>query len=398
VGVEVSPKNLYRSYPINKQNAFFGAYMKNQAPHHLNRRQFMQYGLAAAATAPLLATPFLANAQTANPAAAAPVAPPPRVALNIPAGLITRTIPKTNEVLPVVGLGSFLTFDVLPGGKREHIRDVMQRFWEGGGRVIDTSPQYGSGELSIGDFAAAMGINEQMFVSNKVWTTGEFLSDESTALRIMEQSMSRLWRNQIDVMTCHNLVNVDWAIPILRAWKKEGRIRYLGATHFENPYHPVMAQWIERGNLDFIQINYSIFNRAAEERILPLCAERGVAVMTNMPFEKARLFKVVENQPLPAFAREFGAQNWAQYFLKWVISHPAVTCVIPATANPEHMAQNIGALRGPLPDKAMRERMVKHMETIPGFAQIATMPWYPDKQAQYQGLIRRAQGNLRSRT
>jgi diketogulonate reductase-like aldo/keto reductase len=186
-------------------------------------------------------------------------------------------------------------------------------------------------------------------------------------------------------------------LPILRAWKNEGRIRFLGATHFENPYHPVMAQWIERGNMDFIQINYSIFNRGAEERILPMCQERGVAVMTNMPFEKARLFKVVESQPLPPMAREIGAENWAQFFLKWVISHPAVTCAIPATSNPAHVAQNMGALRGPLPDRAMRERMVKHMESIPGFAQIATMPWYPDKSAQYQGLIRRAQGVLRGR-
>jgi diketogulonate reductase-like aldo/keto reductase len=360
------------------------------AEAHSPRRRFLQSGAGLAAAAALPAA-WLGGAR---PAFAQTT---PSTAAVLPSGTITRTIPKTNEALPVIGLGSFLTFDVLPGAKRDHIREVMQRFWAAGGRVIDTSPQYGSGEVSIGDFATGMGISDQMFLSNKVWSTGEFLSDDSTALRIAEQSMKRLWRSQIDVMTCHNLVNVDWALPILRAWKKEGRIRFLGATHFENPYHPVMAQWIERGNLDFIQINYSIFNRAAEERILPMCQERGVGVMTNMPFEKARLFKVVEGQPLPPMAREIGAENWAQFFLKWVVSHPAVTCAIPATSNPAHVAQNMGALRGPLPDKALRDRMVKHMESIPGFSQIAALPWYPDKQAQYQGLIRRAQGQLRAR-
>jgi diketogulonate reductase-like aldo/keto reductase len=359
-------------------------------PHPLpptTRRRVLQSGLAMAATATLPMT----LAAASRPALAQTPTPPPT-------GVITRTIPKTSEALPIIGLGSFLTFDVLPGAPRDHIREVMLRFWAAGGRVIDTSPQYGSGESSIGDFAAALGINDQMFVSNKVWSTGEFLSDDSTALRIAEQSMSRLWRSQIDVMTCHNLVNVDWAVPLLRAWKKEGRIRYLGATHFENPYHPVMAQWIERGNFDFIQINYSIFNRAAEERILPMCQERGVAVITNMPFEKARLFKAVEGQALPAIAREIGAENWAQFFLKYVAAHPAVTCVIPATSNPAHVAQNMGAIRGPLPDAAMRQRMLRHMETIPAFAQVGAMPWYPDKQAQYPGLIRRAQGALRART
>ena len=145
-----------------------------------------------------------------------------------------------------------------------------------------------------------------------------------------------------------------------------------------------------------MQVNYSIFNRAAEERLLPAAADRGIAVLTNMPFEKARLFAIVEGQPLPDFAREMGAESWAQFFLKWVISHPAVTCALPATSNPTHAADNIAALRGPLPDAAMRARMVKHMESIPGFDQIAQMPWYPDK--RYAGIIGRAQAQLRSRS
>jgi diketogulonate reductase-like aldo/keto reductase len=310
--------------------------------------------------------------------------------------VITRTIPRTNEALPVIGLGTFLTFDVIPGQKRDHLREVVQRYWQAGARVIDTSPLYGTGEISVGHFASALGINEQMFASNKIWSTGEFLADESHARRSLEQSLGRLWRERIDLMQCHSLVNVDIVIPYLHAWKKEGKIRYVGVSHHENAYHAPLASWIERGNLDFVQVNYSIFNRGAETHVLPAAADRGVAVFVNMPLEKARLHKVVESQPLPAFAKEVGAENWAQFFLKWVISNPAVTCALPSTSNPDHAAENIGALRGPLPDQKMRARMVRHMETIPGFDRIAQMPWYPDR--RYPGIIGRAQGELRARS
>ncbi|KAF0178335.1 MAG: putative oxidoreductase aryl-alcohol dehydrogenase like protein [Nitrospirae bacterium] len=307
-------------------------------------------------------------------------------------GVITRKVPRTGEELPAIGLGTYLTFDVIPGQPREFIREVMRRFWEGGGRVVDTSPLYGSGEISVGDYATALGITDKMFIANKIWSTGEFLADESHAHRSLEQSMQRLWRSRIDVMQVHSLVNVDVIVPILRGWKKEGRIRYLGVTHHELPYFPALANWVEKGDLDFVQVHYSIHTRLAEERILPAALDKGTAVLVNMPFEKARLFRIVEGRRLPDFAREIGAENWAQFFLKWVISHPAITCAIPATTNPEHQSQNIGALRGPLPDKEMRARMVKHMETIPGFDKLAEMPPYLGK--TYNGIIRRAQ-NLR---
>jgi diketogulonate reductase-like aldo/keto reductase len=310
--------------------------------------------------------------------------------------VITRTIPRTNEALPVIGLGTFLTFDVVPGQKRDHLREVIRRYWQAGARVIDTSPLYGTGEISVGHFATSLGIADQIFVSNKIWSTGEFLFDESHARRSLEQSLGRLWRERIDVMHCHSLVNVEMVLPYLQAWKKEGRIRFVGVTHHESAYHDLLASWIERGSVDFVQVNYSIFNRGAEARVLTAAADRGVAVFVNMPLEKARLHKVVENRPLPAFAKEIGAENWAQFFLKWVISHPSVTCVLPSTSNPDHAAENIGALRGPLPDRDMRARMVRHMETVPGFDQIATMPWYPDK--RYPGVIGRAQGELRARS
>jgi diketogulonate reductase-like aldo/keto reductase len=303
--------------------------------------------------------------------------------------VITRKIPRTGEVVPAVGLGTYLTFDVIPGQPRDHVREVMRRFWDGGGRVIDTSPLYGTGEISVGDFATGMGITNQMFVANKIWSTGEFLADDSHARRSLEQSMQRLWRDRIDVMQVHSLVNVDQILPVFANWKKEGRIRHFGVTHHELPYFGALAQYVERGDVDFVQVHYSIAVRQAEERILPAALDKGVAVLVNMPFEKARLFKLVEGRPLPDFAREIGAANWAQFFLKWVISHPAVTCAIPATNNPGHQAENIGALRGPLPDREMRARMLKHMESIPGFDKVGSTPPYPGK--SYDGIIRRAQ-------
>lgn len=313
----------------------------------------------------------------------------------LPDGLLTRRIPSSGEELPAVGLGTFMTFDALPGTSREPFRQVMQIYWEGGARVIDTSPLYGSGETTVGDLATALGISDRMFVTSKIWATGEHLADESEVLRSLERSESRLWRRPIDLMQSHSLVNVDVVLPFLRAWKREGRIRYTGVSHHENTYHAALQTWVERGDLDFLQVNYSIFNRAIEERLLPAAQARGVAVNVNMAFEKARLFKVVEGRDPPAFAREFGAETWAAFFLKYVLSHPAVTCVLPATSSPAHAAENIAALRGPLPDANMRRRMVRHMESIPGFSGVAEMPWYPDK--RYPGLISQAQAALRAR-
>ena len=303
--------------------------------------------------------------------------------------IVTRKVPRTGEVLPAIGLGTYLTFDVLPGQPREHIREVMRRFVEGGGRVVDTSPLYGTGEISVGDFATALGVGDQLFIANKIWSTGEFLADDSHARRSFEQSLQRLWRDRIDVMQVHSLVNVDQILPVLGNWKKEGRIRHLGVTHHELPYFGALAPYVERGDVDFVQVHYSIAIRQAEERILPAALDKGVAVLVNMPFEKARLFKLVEGRPLPDFAKEIGAANWAQFFLKWVISHPAVTVAIPATNNPAHQSENIGALRGPLPDKEMRARMLRNMETIPGFDRLGAMAPYPGK--AYNGIIRRAQ-------
>jgi diketogulonate reductase-like aldo/keto reductase len=307
-------------------------------------------------------------------------------AVQASSNLLSKVIPRTNERVPAIGMGTFMTFDVLPDQPRENLQEVMRRFWEEGGRTIDVSPLYGMSEANVGEFAQQLGIGNDLFIANKIWATGQYLGDRSQAQSQFERSLQNLSRDRIDLMQVHSLVNVDVIIPLLQEWKQEGRIRYLGVTHHEPVYYAPIERWIERGDLDFVQVRYSIAQRAAEERILPAAADRGTAVLINMPFEKARLFELVQGQSLPDFAREIGCENWAQFFLKYVISHPAVTAAIPATTNPEHVTQNMGALRGPIPDRAMRARMVEHMESIPGFDSLTQTPWYPGK--QFSGLVR----------
>jgi diketogulonate reductase-like aldo/keto reductase len=351
-----------------------------------SRRDFFKgsLGLALLSSAALAAPVAKAEAQT-------PKAQP--VADDRPA--ITRIVPKTKEALPAIGLGTFMTFDVEPGARRDNLFEVTRRYWQAGGRVIDTSPLYGMAEVNVGHFANTLGITEQMFVSNKVWATGEFLGDARQGDRSLELSRERLWRDKIDLMQCHSLVNVDVMVPLMKAWKKEGHIKYLGVTHYETPYFAALADWVEKGDLDFVQVHYSIHTRQAEEWILPAAADHGTAVAVNMPLEKARLHKIVEGKPLPDFAKELDIQNWSAFFLKWVISNPIVTVALPATSNPDHLDENMAALRGPLPDQEMRKRMVRHMKTIPGFDKLAQMPWYPDK--TYDGVISQAQRSIRAR-
>lgn len=312
-----------------------------------------------------------------------------------PAPVITKALPGKEERLPAIGLGTFLTFDLLPGADRSSRFEVMKRFWEAGGRMVDVSPLYGSGEITVGDAMIAQGINQQAFVANKIWSTGDYLADESHARRSLEQTLGRLWRDKVDLMQCHSLVNVDIVVPVLKAWRKEGRIRFVGLTHHENAYHPLLASWLDRGGIDFVQVNYSIANRAAEETVLKAAERNGTAVLVNMPFEKARLFKLTEGRELPAFAQDIGARSWAAFFLKWAISHPAVTSVLPATSDPDHLSENMAAMSGPLPDPDMRERMARHVASLPGASELLKQPWYPGK--RYPGLIGRAQAEIRAR-
>ncbi|WP_117196044.1 aldo/keto reductase [Rhizobium terrae] len=353
----------------------------------INRRSFLGT-MGATATGLALAT----NA-TAQTQATSATSPTPQSNQNV----VTRTLPRTGEKVTALGLGTFLTFDLKPGDRRDALRQVFERYVAAGGRVVDTSPLYGSAEVSVGQFMGEFEGSSEMFLANKVWSTGEYLGDESHAVESFRQSRMRTWRAAINLMQCHSITNAPVIVPLMKAWKKEGLIGHVGVTHHESAAQDQLLTFVQRGDVDFIQTNYSIFNRDAERRLLPAAADKGVGVLINLPLEKARLMKVVEGQPLPGFAQEFGANSWAQFFLKWVMAHPAVTSVLCGTSNPDHMSDNVQAMTGPLPDERMRARMVAHMETIPGFGSIGTMPWYPGKENMYSGLIREAQANAAQR-
>ena len=188
-------------------------------------------------------------------------------------------------------------------------------------------------------------------------------------------------------MQCHSLVNAPVVMKLLAQWKEEGRVRYVGVTHHVPAEFHALAPWVEKGKVDFVQLRYNIATRVAEERLLPAARDTGTAVLVNMPFEKARLFQIVKGRTLPDFAAEIGVESWAQFYLKWIISHPAVTCAIPATTKPKHQADNIGALKGPLPDADLRARMLAHMQSLPGFAEVTKTPAYPSK--SFGGVVRR---------
>lgn len=347
----------------------------------INRRGFLGtmgaaatgLGLAAHATAQTQGTEVDSSGSGSNP------------------DVLTRALPRSGERLTALGLGTFLTFDLKPGARRDALRQVFERYVAAGGRVVDTSPLYGSAEVSVGQFMGEYAGSDGMFLANKVWATGEYLGDESHAEQSFRKSRLRTWRDTINLMQCHSITNAPVIIPLMKAWKREGLIRHVGVTHHESAAQDQLTFIVERGDVDFVQTNYSIFNRAAERRLLPAAADKGVGVLINLPLEKARLIRVVEGHPLPAFAQEFGATSWSQFFLKWVMAHPAVTTVLCGTSNPDHMSDNVQAMSGPLPDARMRARMVAHMETIPGFGSIGTMPWYPGKENMYLGLIREAQ-------
>lgn len=322
-----------------------------------------------------------------------PQAPPPP----LPADTVTRTIPGTDIALPAIGLGTFQTFDALPEQARSVRDEVLRRFWASGGRVVDTSPLYGLAEANIARSAVEDGIQNNLFVTNKIWSTGNYLGDASHAEASLDTSMRRLSRTTpIDVMQCHALVNVDMIVPLLHAWKAEGRIRRLGVTHHDPDYFGPLASWISGGNLDFVQVRYSIAERRAEDEILALAAANDVAVTVNMPLEKGRLHHFVGDRPLPEFVGELGIRTWSQYFLKWVISHPAVTVALPATSDPGHLTDNMAACQGPLPDAGMRVRMLEHMRSMPGFDRVTGQPWYPGK--SYPGIMNRDLGAIRARS
>lgn len=275
-------------------------------------------------------------------------------------GLLTRPIPASGEALPVIGLGSWITFNVgNDRAARAECTEVMRQFFAAGGRVIDSSPMYGSAQPVIGEGLRTLGMPKQVFAADKVWTA----SRENGPAQI--DTSRRHWQiAQFDLLQVHNLLAWEAHLPMLFAMKQAGKLRYVGITTSEGRRHAEFERIMRNQPLDFIQVTYNILDREVENRILPLARERGIAVIANRPFRQGELIQAVKRHPLPAWAAEIDCANWAQFLLKFIVSHPAITCAIPATSNPAHLRENMGAARGRLPDEAMRQRMIAHVEKL----------------------------------
>ncbi|HQR69665.1 MAG TPA: aldo/keto reductase [Burkholderiaceae bacterium] len=274
--------------------------------------------------------------------------------------VLQRPIPKSGEPLPLVGLGTWLTFDI--GASRFDLarrRLVLEAFYAGGGRLIDSSPMYGRAEAVIGELTTQLGSRDTTFSATKVWTGGR-----EAGMAQMTESLG-LWRtHRFDLMQIHNMVDWETHLETLQRWKAEGRIRYIGITTSHGRRHAALEQALQRADFDFVQFTYSLADRSAESRLLPLAASRGVAVIANRPFDGGALVDRLSGTPLPAWAAEIDCVNWAQVCLKWIAAHPAVTCAIPATTNPDHMRENILAAHGRLPDSAMRRTIADHVARL----------------------------------
>jgi diketogulonate reductase-like aldo/keto reductase len=275
--------------------------------------------------------------------------------------MLTRPIPSTGEPMAVVGLGTWRAFDVGSDETgRGPLRQVLQRLLDGGRGIIDTSPMYGRAEAVTGDLLAESGARPRSFLATKVWTTGR-----ERGIEQMRRSAQLLRTEIIDLMQIHNLVDWRTHLATLRRMKEEGRVRYIGITHYTISALPELARILRtEPGIDFVQLGYSLATRAAEAELLPTAAEHGVAVIANQPLERGNLFRRVRRRELPDWAREFDCANWAELFLKYVLAEPAVTCVIPATGNPDHMKDNLAAGFGSLPDARQREQIRKLWDAL----------------------------------
>lgn len=273
---------------------------------------------------------------------------------------IRRAIPSSGEQLPVIGLGTSGAFDVGDDKVQQaNLQQVLQAFFDEGGSVIDTSPMYGSAEYVLGRLLPHVSHRQALFTATKVWTEGR-----QAGIEQMRESQRLLGVPVIDLMQVHNLL--DWRVQLetLRTWKDEGRIRYIGMTTHRGINHDVLTEIMRREPLDFVQFSYNLANREAENFLLPLAAERGIATLINRPFQRGNLFRRVKGKPLPEWAAEFDCTSWGQFFLKFVVSNPAVTCAIPSTAKVHHLVDNMGAGHGRLPDAGMRQRMIEYYAAV----------------------------------
>jgi len=273
---------------------------------------------------------------------------------------LTRPLPTTGEQLPVIGMGSWITFDVGDDAAARAQRvEVLRTFFDAGGALVDSSPMYLSSQEVIGHCLAHLSDTSALFAATKVWTMTRVLG-----IQQMEASR-RLWGlERFDLMQVHNLLDWETHLPTLIEWKAQGRLRYIGVTTSHGRRHDELERIMTGQPIDFVQFTYNMADREAEQRLLPLAAERGLAVIINRPLRRGALFETVGNSPLPDWAGEIDCANWAQFFLKFIVSHPAVTCAIPATSRVDHMRENMGAAYGRLPDAGMRQRMVQYFESV----------------------------------
>lgn len=274
--------------------------------------------------------------------------------------MLTRPVPATGEAMPVLGIGTWQSFDIgHDPAERSACAEVLRRLFRAGGRLIDTSPMYGRAESVIGDLLTAMRARERAFIATKVWTKGR-----EDGIEQIRRSAALLRTETIDLVQVHNLLDWRTHLPTLRRMKEDGRIRYIGVTHYTTAALGDLAEIIAREAIDFVQCAYSIATRAAEHHLFPVAADRGVAVIVNRPLEDGGLFEKARGRALPPWGAEIGAASWSQFFLRFILSHPAVTCVIPATRAPQHMSDNLGAAKGRLPDARQRAEMARYWDTL----------------------------------
>lgn len=273
--------------------------------------------------------------------------------------MMKRSIPRSGEALPVVGVGTWQTFDVGQNApERAELKEVLRLLVAAGGSVVDSSPMYGKAEGVVGDLTRD-GLREKLFFATKVWTSGR-----DSGIRQMDESFKLMRTQRMDLMQVHNLLDLATHAKTLREWKSAGRIRYVGITHYHDGAHAELEKIVKTKAWDFVQFNYSMAEREAEDRLLPACADSGTAVIVNRPFSQGSLFPKVKGKALPAWAAEFDCSSWAQFFLKYLLSHPAVNCVIPGTRRVEHLKDNVQAGMGRLPDAAMRRRMADYLASL----------------------------------
>jgi diketogulonate reductase-like aldo/keto reductase len=272
-------------------------------------------------------------------------------------GFVMEKVASSEKTLPRIGLGTWQTFDVgADPAARAPLREVLRLL---DGNVVDSSPMYGSSETVAGDLIAELGLRPKLFVATKVWTQGR-----AEGMRQMETSFRRLRVERMDLMQVHNLVDVEAHTRTLLDMKQKGKIRHLGITHYTSSAYTEVERWLKTKQYDFLQINYSLAEREAEKRILKISSDVNARVIVNRPFAEGALFRRAKGKPLPPWAAELGIASWAQYFLKWIVSHPAVTCAIPGTSRPEHMRDNLAAGQGPMLDATQRKKLADHFDAL----------------------------------